>query len=413
MKTLGITKWTDADCERVIQRAMYIRLSKSCGMPQALAAAQDELKLQNKKTHSALRQLAKSPQFKKVTQKLRREMPESFAPLFESFASIKHPATLPIKKQADGTIDREPLKVRVRSGAGQSKINWTMMEGAKVGKEVARLLSDTVSRRFRNRPWRFVDYVSEAQIVLPENRRKTFPALQALDRKGELKKIIDDGIASSWILTNDPAPTASEARPPAAPEVPAMAPASPAGSTLDAVTAALSAALQAHALHVVRNEIAPTLAGIVREVVREEIRGALGGLSGGLGVEVRRLIEAELGPLQAAPAGSEPAPIPPPASPDLEPVHTKPRALVVDVVGLLPGQAEIVREKINGSANLRFISSDDAARTHMRENVIVCTKFINHSTEAQARKSRSKLVRVNGGPQSAIKAIEALLQSNG
>lgn len=409
--------WDRETCEKVLKRAMYIRLSKSVSMYAALSEAQEELNIPFKKSPSALNQISKYANFKAVVNKVRQEMPEKFAPLFESFGAIKKLESVPVKPRADSAIDREPLKVRRKAG-NREVIYWTTGEAAKVAAGLSSLLSDNISRRYRGRAWRFVDYVSEAQAVLPLERRKSFSGLQGLDKRGDLKKIIDKGLTDQWILGNEETPTSPPEveTAPVAPAVPVAPPAH-----VDPLAAALSASIQAHARNVVLVEIVPGLVASIREVVREEIRAALGALSGSLGSEVHRLIEAELGPLHTPPAApptpsGEDSPGPPKlgvvtASYAEDPPRK--RALVVDVVGLLPGQAEIVRGKINGRADLRFIESDHATSANFRENLVCVTKFINHTTESRARRFGSKLVRVNGGPHSVVRAVESLLQAHG
>lgn len=81
----------------------------------------------------------------------------------------------------------------------------------------------------------------------------------------------------------------------------------------------------------------------------------------------------------------------------------------VDVIGLLNGQAEIVRKACGTSFDLRFIGSNDVTRTGITApTAIVVTKFVGHDTHDRIRKFNAKMVYANGGPESVIKALQEL-----
>lgn len=81
----------------------------------------------------------------------------------------------------------------------------------------------------------------------------------------------------------------------------------------------------------------------------------------------------------------------------------------VDVVGLLNGQAEIVKKACGASFDLRFIGANEALRTTFTAPVTVLVrKFVGHDAEACVRKQGAKLVYANGGPESVVKALQEL-----
>jgi hypothetical protein len=131
------------------------------------------------------------------------------------------------------------------------------------------------------------------------------------------------------------------------------------------------------------------------------------------------MLEAELGPMHAAtPASPETAP---PSPQNGTVVHdplpespTRPKRMPIDVIGLNGNSITRVRQAFEDRDDLdiRFIDPDQAtAVDRYRENVVAAVKFINHATIDRAYKYGSTLVRVNGGVDSVVGAIEQLSET--
>ena len=93
----------------------------------------------------------------------------------------------------------------------------------------------------------------------------------------------------------------------------------------------------------------------------------------------------------------------------------RPERIAVDVIGLLPGQAQIVAKEFEGvrELDLRFLETDKADSYAFRANVVSVTKFNSHPNERKAEKHGSNLIRVNGASQSVIAAVHQLMQAQG
>ena len=87
----------------------------------------------------------------------------------------------------------------------------------------------------------------------------------------------------------------------------------------------------------------------------------------------------------------------------------------VDVVGLKGGQQTIVQNSpVAAAFDIRFIPADSHMRNRdVREDVVICSKFVNHHTQNRYKAGHSRLHYANGGPQSVIEQLERLAQGNG
>jgi len=81
----------------------------------------------------------------------------------------------------------------------------------------------------------------------------------------------------------------------------------------------------------------------------------------------------------------------------------------VDVVGLLNGQADVVRKACGNSFNLRFLTTQEALRSEITApTTVLVTKFVGHDTQDRIRKSDTNIVYVNGAAESVVKALQEL-----
>lgn len=93
--------------------------------------------------------------------------------------------------------------------------------------------------------------------------------------------------------------------------------------------------------------------------------------------------------------------------PDL-PKPNKQRLPVVLVIGLLPGQQQIVSNALKDSVDVRYVSSDMSARNFhqsiaYREHIFVMTKFVSHTSTDWLPREKSTLV--HGGLRNLIDQI--------
>lgn len=82
----------------------------------------------------------------------------------------------------------------------------------------------------------------------------------------------------------------------------------------------------------------------------------------------------------------------------------------VDVVGLKGAQQTIVEGSPQAQAfDIRFIPSDSHLRNRdLRDDVVICTKFVPHQVQSRYRAGKSRLHFANGGPHSVIAQLELL-----
>jgi hypothetical protein len=85
----------------------------------------------------------------------------------------------------------------------------------------------------------------------------------------------------------------------------------------------------------------------------------------------------------------------------------------VDVVGLKGGQCTVVEKSpIAQAFDIRFIPADSHMRNRdVRDDVVICSKFVNHSTTNRYKSGHARLHYANGGPQSVIEQLERLVQA--
>lgn len=98
--------------------------------------------------------------------------------------------------------------------------------------------------------------------------------------------------------------------------------------------------------------------------------------------------------------------------------HSTPKARLL-IVGLLPAQQELVRQRYSKHLDMRFVSSQETpqqitARVGDVDKVLLMTNFINHSHQNTAiqLKGREHVLPVAGGMSSLYKALDSIAQPN-
>jgi hypothetical protein len=84
----------------------------------------------------------------------------------------------------------------------------------------------------------------------------------------------------------------------------------------------------------------------------------------------------------------------------------------VDVIGLLPAQANVVRTLLADHAELsvRYILSEQANRVDSyAPDIVLCSGFISHSHQSRAKASGSRVHYANGAAASVAEAINKLV----
>ena len=103
-----------------------------------------------------------------------------------------------------------------------------------------------------------------------------------------------------------------------------------------------------------------------------------------------------------------------PALPELErdPDSTRPQLPRVDIVGLLNGQADIVKQRVGANFRLRFLQANEIDRQPIvAPHVILLSKFIGHTASNRAKKAGAQVHYANGGAKSVIDQLNILGKS--
>jgi phosphoserine phosphatase len=88
----------------------------------------------------------------------------------------------------------------------------------------------------------------------------------------------------------------------------------------------------------------------------------------------------------------------------------------IDIIGLIGAQPGIVMRALSLDAwralgaqhDVRFIDATKTSTWAPRECVVLCTKFIDHRVFKAAKASGARVVLVNGGPGSVVRALNQL-----
>jgi hypothetical protein len=219
-------------------------------------------------------------------------------------------------------------------------------------------------------------------------------------------------IAPSEAEPADPHNFAAEAEPAqeAAAPIPAPTPAPlPRSSLSDPIRAFGDAFAQSmHTLlHAMTHEMMSELELRVSQMSERLMQRTVETLSQGIGPLVHSALERELGSGISAPAADDvPMTLPDGAA--------LPKALQLDVVGLIGHQVSEVKAQLNGyAAGMRFIDADRVDSWTPRQTVILNTKFISHNAEGKCRKAGVKPIRVQGGAGAILNAIRTLCENEG
>jgi hypothetical protein len=160
-------------------------------------------------------------------------------------------------------------------------------------------------------------------------------------------------------------------------------------------------------LHAMTHEMMSELELRVSQMSERLMQRTVETLSQGIGPLVHSALERELGSGISAPAADDvPMTLPDGAA--------LPKALQLDVVGLIGHQVSEVKAQLNGyAAGMRFIDADRVDSWTPRQTVILNTKFISHNAEGKCRKAGVKPIRVQGGAGAILNAIRTLCENEG
>jgi hypothetical protein len=349
-----------------------------------------------------------------------------------------------------------------RNYSGRGKlINWTTLEKARIARQVDawREAGDT---RALSR------LIIEAQeLVIEPERRRPITSIQVAAVNGANSKnerMIAEGRANVWLLTDAPSPTpiadapvkaapAAQAEPideapptaesastetsPRAQEAqrrPARAASTHAAQAFaETMMSALDSLLASHTDTVLR-EVHSKLDESIRTTGQQIAAQIAAQIEMGMRATVHRIVEAELGgPVSPPGAGDMPAA---PASTSVDAGDTEhaqtpvdehrhnghgvldapaKRPLKVDVVGLVGNNITEVRSAFNGNTDLRFVDPDhlNAWAPHKGRHVVCAVKWIPHKARQKLRSVGMQMITVHGSVGTVIHAIEELHRSHG
>lgn len=161
-----------------------------------------------------------------------------------------------------------------------------------------------------------------------------------------------------------------------------------------------------HAVDTIAQAVATALEAAIKDRIADVVRTQLQQALDALPAQVIAMTGGKAEKLSApAPA---PAPAPTPA-----PRVRKPR---VTVVGLLPGQVEMISREYAGQLEMHFVDSEHTSTRRLEglcrtsQHVLTMTGFISHSTEALIKSSGGQLQRVNGGMTSLRGALHEIVE---
>jgi hypothetical protein len=358
-------------------------------------------------SHMARRKKRGLPSFEEMAKLTKLAETEETTETSDETKTQKAADIVPIHQAAPDT-QKTPTRHLVR---------WTTKEQAIVVREADRLMREA-PREYHGKPWKPYQYLLLAQqSVLPLERQRTRNSIGQSYQKGMIDAVFATGRAYAWTL-----PPATPAAAPLSSEVPqeradtptiapptaaAPTPATPAPAQArlrDAITGLLSA----HAEYLLGEQLRPLLTGLLDDVERRiaaQLSDVRDAFATGLHAQVHTLLEKELGPVHApSAAASAPQETPAPLVPAGE--ESRPPKILLDVVGLLPGQARIVASGIPDNYDIRFLTPEEVRKGSIRQKAIIAAKFVSHSVEERYKSVNARIVRVNGGPHSVIEAMQ-------
>ena len=438
-------RWTPAEWLKVAVHALP-HLDKGQSLVDALREAQRSALPQDRhRDDEALRNLKRQASVKRHLEKAR-----SLAP--GMWGEIAKPA--PRKSLDEG---------RNYSGRGGA-VRWTTLEKARIARQVD-AWRDAGDTRALSR------LIIEAQeLVIEPGRRRPITSIQVAAANGvrsHNERMLSEGRANVWLLTDKPPQTPPIAEMPAegaaaAQQEPVDEPAPPASpapqnSSLPAqeppketqrpparalsthaaqafaetMMGALDSLLASHTDTVLR-EVHSKLDESIRTTGQQIATEIAARIEMGMRATVHRIVEAELGgPVSPPAAGDMPAA---PASTsidagdvghaympadehrhDAQAAPPKKHQLKVDVVGLVGTNITEVRSAFNGDTDLRFIDPDhlNAWAPHKGRHVVCAVKWIPHKAKHKLRAVGMQPINVHGSVGTVIHAIEELHRSHG
>ncbi len=377
-----------------------------------LQRAQTVLPEQRQRTYHALYDVAVT-RAKRLTEVL-----EQAVPLQAEVAQQPQPSITQMEESATDVVGQSAPQL----DGSAPRIRWAKAELIQLAHDSG--ITPLLDKSRRTPPFTLVEALLRVQaVLLPQDRWRTRANLtQACYGQNNLFDRLRDAMryppipkTQAALPTPEPVqapasvaevahgdnPAPAEIQPAAA--QPLACPTLPKGieDALDALCRANNAVMLAF-MQQVRTE----MAGAVRDVLREAIQGQADSVREGVRDTIMELLG---GPS----AGDEPPR--PDFKADMQAEQRAQEALArfkrprVDVVGLLNGQADLVKKACGSSFDLRFLTADESERQQLTAPVVIMLrKFVNHSTQERIRKAGANLVYANGGPESVIKCLNEL-----
>lgn len=317
-------------------------------------------------------------------------------------------------------------------GPRRPMVRWSPVEWALIARRVA-YWRDTLKDA---RPTARAIY-DAAEIELSEDRRRGFASISA-HTKAESEVLLKTGIKNAKLIAaipfdprhEDPrqptgtavfeftdetkvpkAPAQAPQRPQVAPK-PIPAPSTPAQAFTAPQPAAAAEASQGLTFTVTMPPAGVELMrGMIAQAVAKEldlrIPAALGEIAGHLQSSIAQMLTTFLDAKPGETVQAPPRPVAPQAP--AAPVVPEIKLPALDVVGLIGPQINQVKDTLNGYASsVRFVDADAVGNWKPRAVVILNTKFISHDAEHKCKKAGVKPIRVHGGADAVLRALNDL-----
>lgn len=159
-----------------------------------------------------------------------------------------------------------------------------------------------------------------------------------------------------------------------------------------------------HAVGTIAQAVATTLEAAIKDRIADVVRTQLQQALDALPAQVIAMTGGKAEKLSAPALAPAPAPAP---------RVRKPR---VTVVGLLPGQVEMISREYAGQLEMHFVGNEHSSVKRLEglcrssQHVLTMTGFISHSTEALIKASGGQLQRVSGGMTSLRGALHEIVE---
>ena len=451
----GYIKWNAEEWLRVAVNMLPL-LDAGKTKYVALANAQRKVLPKNRQQHDQWIAHTTQPARKFIDTKLQlaRDLPEEQRALFRPVAA----ATSEVAEEKGALrADRKMARRGSDEGRVYAGAKWTEREWALIARMV-KWFKVNGAQQVLSR------LVIEAQeLVLPADRRRSLPGIQASVAGGRLEKNMAKGTANIFLVTdvpfNPPLPPGAEQpqqatemaqirdeiagvqlTPPPPPNSPAISPvsvapgptettarestsAAPAPGGISTIREAMTAASLAFAAtmqHALDTLLQTNTTLVMREMqARIEANSqamaaqVAGMVESGMRKAVHRMMEQELGGSVAPPTDSPGASLlnDGPRRHDPSPIPSERRqALAVDVIGFEIGhQQTTVRDAFAGEVDIRFVHPDTSNYTPMpNRHAIIMQGRCPHAMTEKLKKHRIQPIAVQRTPGHVIHAIEEL-----